>query len=241
MLRAVIFDLDGTLYDYEAAHAVAFAALTDYACKTLSVTPQAFEDLHRRAGQLLKQRCGGPCAAVHNRLIRYQLILELAGAPIAHAPEMAGLYWSTLIGAVRPNPGMMTCLRAVRDMGMVVGIGTNMTADRQFEKLNALGIMSLVDFMVTSEEAGAEKPDRRLFDLCAEKAGCDPRECAFVGDSLKGDALGALNAGMRPIWLCGGEAAGDVPGIARIASLEQLCNVIAAMMIEGDGTHETGP
>ena len=242
MLRAVIFDLDGTLYDYKAAHAPAFAALTDYAGKSLGIAPEAFRNLHRQAERVVNERCGGPCAAVHSRLIRYQVILELAGASIARAPEMSRLYWSTLIKAMRPNPGMLECLQALRGMGLMIGVCTNMTADWQFEKLIALGIMPLVDFLVTSEEAGAEKPERRIFDLCARKAGCEPGACVFVGDNLKGDALGALNAGMRSIWLSAGEdTEGCDPEIVRIDSLHALPEVIAAMRAEGDGTHETQP
>ena len=52
---------------------------------------------------------------------------------------------------------------------------------------------------MTSEEAGAEKPDRRFFDLCIQKSGCAPEECLFVGDHPQGDAKGALAAGMHAV------------------------------------------
>ena len=76
MIQAVIFDIDNTLYDYDAAHAVAFQALTEYAQHTLGVDPETFEALHQRANQLLQARTGGDCAAIHNRLLRYQILLE---------------------------------------------------------------------------------------------------------------------------------------------------------------------
>ena len=53
------------------------------------------------------------------------------------------------------------------------------------KKLSALGLDSYIDFIVTSEEAGIEKPDSHLFDICVEKAGFSANECAFIGDSLK--------------------------------------------------------
>ena len=242
MLRAVIFDLDDTLYDFKSAHTTALQAVKDYAREALSLESEAFSDLHRRAQRQLSARCPEPCAMIHSRLIRYQRMLELIGAPIEHAPVMSNLYWTTLIRVMRPNPGMHECLRTIRSMGLVIGIGTNMTADWQFEKLKALDIMSLVDFMVTSEEACAEKPDRRIFELCAEKAGCAAGECAFVGDNLEGDAQGAVNAGMRAVWLNPGtEDAEAGPGIVRIRSLRELAGVIRTLQREGVGDHETGP
>ena len=118
--------------------------------------------------------------------------------------------------------GAADCLRALREAGYQVGIGTNMTAEWQIAKLIRLDLIGLVDFMVTSEEAGAEKPDRRVFDLCAEKAGCLNAECAFVGDSLKGDALGAQAAGMRGILFDPLDRADDLPDIPRVARLSEL-------------------
>ena len=73
--------------------------------------------------------------------------------------------------ATRGAPGAAEALDGLKAMGLAEGIGTNMTADYQFAKLERLGLMERVDFLVTSEEAGAEKPDPRLFALCAEKAG----------------------------------------------------------------------
>jgi putative hydrolase of the HAD superfamily len=75
-----------------------------------------------------------------------------------------------------------------------------MTARIQLRKLSALGLLSYVDFLVSSEEACAEKPSLRFFDRCVEKSGCKPKECMFVGDSLRKDAKGAADAGLLGIW-----------------------------------------
>ena len=101
-----------------------------------------------------------------------------------------------------------------------------MTADRQFDKLIRLGLGSYIDFMVTSEEVNAEKPDARLFKACAEKAGCEAAECVFVGDSLRGDVQGALDAGMKAVWFCPADKTDYAP---RIASLTQLCDLLSSL------------
>ena len=59
-------------------------------------------------------------------------------------------------------------------------------------------------------------------------AGCAPDECAFVGDSLKGDVLGAKAAGLRPVWFyTGSGAVEDVSGAARIAALAELPELLS--------------
>jgi putative hydrolase of the HAD superfamily len=75
-----------------------------------------------------------------------------------------------------------------------------MTARLQFVKLTRLGLMPFIDFMVSSEEACAEKPASKFFGTCMEKAACERKQCMFVGDSIKKDVLGATNAGLVGIW-----------------------------------------
>lgn len=220
-IKSCIFDVDNTLYSYDHAHAAAYRALTGYACKEFSLTGEEFNAWHDDANRILKAHTGGGCAAVHNRLIRYQLMLERHSVPLSHAPVMAELYWSTLLDNMIPAEGLHECFAQLRAAGLTIGIGTNMTADYQFAKLSRLGVLSAVDFLVSSEEAGAEKPDPRLFALCAEKAGCAAEECLFVGDDLKNDALGAQVAGMRAVWLSESAAEGG-DRVPRIASLAEL-------------------
>ena len=206
MIQAFLFDLDNTLYSYDEAHEAAFRALTAWARERLGLEDGDFERLHREANRTLKARCGGG-SATHNRLIRFP----------------ARLY-----------PGTREGLALLRERGYTLGVGTNMTADRQFEKLEKLGLLELVDFLVTSEEAGAEKPDARLYALCAEKARCPATDCVYVGDSLESDILGALRSGMRAVWFCPQPRAEAAPtGVPRIASLTELPALLPELGREG--------
>ena len=54
--------------------------------------------------------------------------------------------------------------------------------------------------MVTSQEAGHEKPHPEFMALCVKKAGCKPEEMVFVGDTFKKDVAGSAKAGMHPVW-----------------------------------------
>ena len=197
MIKAVVFDIDNTLYSFDRAHAYAFEALTAYAGERLGLERGEFSRMLRETEDHLKKYIGDR-AAVHNRTIRFQVMLERAGLPLyPHVLEMDSLYWDTLVRMSVPSDGAREAMRTLKERGIKIGVGTDMTARMQFQKLTALGLLSYVDFLVSSEEAGAEKPDPALFARCVAKAGCESRECLFVGDSLRKDVLGAMNAGLR--------------------------------------------
>ena len=231
MIKAVIFDIDNTLYSYDAAHKVAFQALADSFCGTFDVSRERFSQLHREADRILRARVGRPCGAVHNRLIRYQIMLEQIGRPVSYAPGLADTYWETLLSHMQCAPGARECMSFLKSSGYTVGIGTNMTADYQFAKLERLGLLDYVDFLVSSEEVGAEKPDEKLFACCVDKAGCRAGACMFVGDSLESDALGAMRAGLRPVWLRGEGSEADVPaGVEVIHSLADIPHLLGSLL-----------
>ena len=238
MIKAVIFDLDNTLYAYWPAHNAGFRALTDYARDVLGLDPEQLPALHREGDRLLRTHAGENAAAIHSRLIRYQLMLEKQGLPILHAPRMERRYWESFFAAVKPEPGTRETLLALREQGLRIGVGTNMTAAQQYTKLELLELLELVDFLVCSEEVSAEKPDRRLFDRCVEKAGCRAEDCLFVGDDPERDVLAALSAGLRPVWLQReGEQAALPPEIPRIRRIDELPALLAADAADHDVKH----
>lgn len=201
MIKAVFFDIDNTLYSYDRGNEAGMKALTVYGETVLQMDRETFVKVFRQAQQLVKERTGADCAAVHNRLIRMQCILELLGKPLfPHATVMYHLYWDSLLSSARPEEGVLQLMQLLKMKGIGIGIGTDMTAYIQYEKLEALGVSSYIDWIVTSEEAGAEKPAERFFALCAEKAGADPSQCIFIGDSLEKDVEGALKNGFKGVW-----------------------------------------
>lgn len=222
MIHAVFFDVDDTLYNYRLSHQHGMEALCRYADHLLGLERPDF--LRRYQAQMDRQvaHLGLNSAATHNRLIRLQWLLEELRLPLTHAPVMTRLYWETMLAHMEPYPGVREVFVRLRDMGVKVGIGTNMTADWQYEKLSRLGLLGLVDCLVTSEEAGFEKPDPQFFRYCAKKVGCAPAECLFVGDSLRHDVTGALSAGMAPVWFCPEGAKPAPDGVRVITALGQL-------------------
>lgn len=226
MLKAVIFDIDDTLYSYKDANIQAMSLLCVYAERELGMEAEEFREACQRMMEF-QFRYNNETAGCHSRAIRFQLLLEERGLPLRHAAVMNDLYWEELLRVMVPAPGILEFVSALRERGIRLGVGSDMTADWQLKKLERLGLLEKLDFVVTSEEAGVEKPDRKLFQLCAEKAGCLPEECLFIGDNLKKDVLGAQAAGMRALWVQPDAAkAAEVTNVKSIPTFQGLIDHI---------------
>ena len=200
MIKAVIFDLDNTLYNFDAANESGIRALAAYTEPVFGWDYPKMKDLYEESREKITERMGdvGPA---HNRLIRFQNLLEEKELPIhPHALEMAKAYWRGVLDNMAPAPGVREMMEELRSMGVQLGLGTDMTAYMQYEKMIRLGLLGFMDFIVSSEEAGTDKPGNAFFMLCARKAGCLPGECLIIGDNVVRDYGGAAAAGMQARW-----------------------------------------
>ena len=93
-------------------------------------------------------------------------------------------------------------LIALKRKGFKVGIVTNTTTSREKDVrkvLQQLGLESYVDFIVTSVDAGCEKPDGRIFLIALRAAGVKATEAVMVGDQVAKDIVGGNRIGMKTI------------------------------------------
>lgn len=199
MIKAVFFDLDNTLYGEKKAHRIALERVSQVVSRELNIDGETWKALCAGEMARMKERLGAN-AAIHNRMIRFLRVLENQGKPLRYAKQLNDLYWNTLVAEAQPEPGVRDCLKELKKMGLLTAVGTNMTLDWQLEKLSSLDLLEEFRLVISSEEAGCEKPEKAFFLYCAEQAGLLPQEILFVGDSLEGDVLGAEKAGMRALW-----------------------------------------
>jgi putative hydrolase of the HAD superfamily len=222
MLKAVIFDIDDTLYSYKQANERAMERMKLFVMMELGIPMKEFEQDCHRLMQEQRQICGNN-AGCHSRAIRFQRMMEERGLPLRYGAQLNDLYWEIMMDEMTPAEGAAQLLDGLRERGIRLGVGSDMTADWQIKKLDKLKLLDKLDFIVTSEEAGVSKPELKLFQLCAKKAGCAMEECLFVGDNLKKDVLGALNAGMDAVWVQPEESLrAEHPNVKSVSALKEL-------------------
>ncbi len=220
MLKAVVFDLDNTLYDYTDANAVAEPYILDYAARKYGLELEKFCEAWQEGKRITKELLPDT-GARHSRSLYFQHALEYLGInPIGDAWELGELFWQKFVENIQPYPGAMTMLEKLKSKGIKTAICTDMTADVQHLKLTKLGMKPYIDALVASEENGMEKPHGRMFQLALDKVGAKPEESVMVGDSLPKDVHGGHSIGMAAMWKIR-EGCGLVePGIYKFASYE---------------------
>jgi HAD superfamily hydrolase (TIGR01549 family) len=143
----------------------------------------------------------GRTTSEESRAERFRALAAWAGQPIdrATADELAQSYRAHYQRLRRPVAGAPETVRRLRGRARV-GVVTNHTVAEQTEKLAFLGLERDVDFLLTSEEVGAAKPDPAIFRAALARAGAEPHEAVMVGDSWSSDVAGAVGAGIRAVW-----------------------------------------
>lgn len=140
--------------------------------------------------------------------------LDLPGLDHALAREV-------MLGSLefRPFPDALPALDALARDGHVVVIVSNWDCSLP-DWLGPTGLLERVAGVVTSADAGAGKPDRRVFERGLELAGARPEEAVHVGDSLENDVAGARALGIRPVLVARDGAAPE--GVEAVGSLTEL-------------------
>lgn len=200
MIQAVIFDLDNTLYDYASLDQEAADRVRDLVCRHFGVSEAGYEEAFVCGRRETKEQLGDTGAS-HNRMLYFQKTLEhLDHKPLSLSLQMYETYWGTFLTKMKLYPGVRGLLDKLHGRGIKVAVCTDLTAHIQHRKLEALGLVDDIDCLVTSEEAGREKPGPEIFALCLEKLKVSPAEACFVGDDHKRDIMGAAAAGMHAVW-----------------------------------------
>jgi HAD superfamily hydrolase (TIGR01509 family) len=187
-VRALIFDLDGTLVDTVYGHVLAWQR----ALAEVDLPIEAWK-IHRRIGM-----SGGLFArAVAREVGRPLTPDEVEAIQLRH-----GELYRELLPERRPLPGAVELLAELRESGIAHGIATSGRRPEIDASLEVLGVGSET-VVVERGHVQRAKPEPDLFLSCSEQLGIPPEECYVVGDAVW-DLLAARRAHMLSVGLLSG-------------------------------------
>ena len=197
--KHIFFDLDRTLWDFDAAAEVAFERIYEkYNLKSLGIpSAHEFHEVYHPLNEQLwvLYRADQITKAELNRT-RFLKPLEHYGI---HDTDLADhlsedyVYWSPRI--VRLVPGTMELLDYLKPKYHLHLI-TNGFQEVQHTKLSGSGMEPYFDTLTVSEEVGVKKPNPEIFHYALRKAQAKAEESLMIGDEMAVDIDGARMAGM---------------------------------------------
>lgn len=187
-MRAIVFDLDDTLYPEIRYVVSGFAAVARWAKPRLGIPEQ------QGVAELRALFEAGERFAVIDRWLAGHdmtdpaLTAEAVAVYRGHDPDIA------------PAPGVDPMLRRLRRR-FLLGLVTDGRAKGQRKKLHALGIRPLFHEVVFSDDLGRDawKPSPLPFMKVLDELGVAPDDSVYVADNPHKDFLGARRAGMRSV------------------------------------------
>jgi putative hydrolase of the HAD superfamily len=189
---AVLFDTDNTLYPYEPPHQAAMQAVRAKAARLFGIEPEKFDQSFNAARKAIKARLGHT-ASSHSRLLYFQQMLEIIGlrSQVLLALDLEQTYWRTFLSNAQLFAGVKEFLDDLRIAGIPTAVVTDLTAQIQFRKIVYFGLDHYFDYIVTSEEAGFDKPHQAPFEIAAQKMQSKGGCIWMIGDNPMNDIGGA--------------------------------------------------
>lgn len=207
MIRAVLFDLGGTLHlcsttgerkEWFARRLI--SRLGEYGI-SLEISPRALARQLEENAERYKHEVEGtlrelpPEIVWSDYFLREQHLSRETLAPMAE--ELSFLYDYERVCNLR-RPHLLDCMEALKADGLRLGVISNILARSIVPHFMAeYGLDGYMECVLTSAGTGIRKPDAGIFRLAETQMGLSPEELAYVGDTLSRDVRGVRNAGWR--------------------------------------------
>jgi YjjG family noncanonical pyrimidine nucleotidase len=198
--RFLLFDADGTLYDFDASERAAIAKTWPAFNLPMDAASLALFHEANRAAWAQYER--DEITIEQLQVQRLRQFFDAVGSP-ADPAEVNPMYREAMASVSVLFPDSLPVLTELKRRGYRISLCTNGIHDVQARRLNGPETRGIYDHVFTPHSTGDKKPRRPFFDRVFEGMGigeADRRRAVLIGDSLTSDILGGINAGIDTVW-----------------------------------------
>tara|TARA_Y100000590_G_scaffold440755_1_gene566552 strand:- start:86 stop:778 length:693 start_codon:yes stop_codon:yes gene_type:complete len=222
--EAIIFDIDGTLIDYDYAQYQTLDKLLDiipWNNSTRPMTKEVFEYWYKEKNEFYTR----PDSNKVNQYEQQKIILENVLANwkiIVDSTQLTNTLFDIYETSWRAYPDVLECLFKLNEYKLC--IISNGDSKFQRLKLTKTGLDRYFSEVLVSGDIKIKKPDSKIFQTMSDNINIRLDKCVYIGDRLDFDAIGSSDAGMLGVWLNRKNIIGKkIPkNVKTIASLQQL-------------------
>jgi len=202
--RDLFFDLDNTLWDFDASSRRALEAVYEnFALQKIFGNFEEFYHSYKilnaklwdsyRKGEINKQTLS---------IVRFLHLLQSRTGKMqtSLAEQMSSAYLAEMTRQAALEPGSFEVVRYLYEKGYRLHVISDGFFEVQILKLQVSKLSPFIAQLITAEEVGALKPDKRLFEYALKKANASADTSIVIGDDYQNDILGAKNAGLDQVF-----------------------------------------
>lgn len=197
-VKGVLLDIDNTIYHYNPCHLHALDLLLTEFSNIITQPKEIIKEEFLRSRKKVNTQLNKN-ASSHSRFLYIQLTLEsfLKKTDFFQTIRLEELYWSAFLDKMKIDERARNFINLCYISKIPICCITDLTAQIQFRKIIKLNLEDKINFIITSEEAGIEKPEKLIFDLALEKINLDYKDVIMIGDSDTKDIKGAEDLGIK--------------------------------------------
>ena len=195
--NGVLLDIDNTIYHYESCHKLALNFLLKELSKRLNLPLESTKNEFLKARKKVNKSLHGT-ASSHSRFLYIQLTIEkiLGDSDFYNTIKLEKLYWDIFLEKMELNADAKKFILKCNEKNIPICCLTDLTAEIQFRKVLNLNLENNIKYIVTSEEVGIEKPNKKMFQNALEKLRLSSDQVIMIGDNVNKDISGAEEMGI---------------------------------------------